>query len=360
MFANSLGNNLSFTSFGESHGKGVGVVIDGLPAGMPLDLTHIQKRLNERRPGSSAWVSPRDEKDRVEVWSGVFQNQTTGAPITLFIPNQNAHPRDYDHLKEVYRPSHADFTYQKKYGIRDHRGGGRSSARITAGWVAAGAVAEQFLKHTGIEVLAYVKQIYHHALPNVPTDEEIRASYSLPLRCPHPNVAELIKQAITEAQEQKDSLGGIVGVRVLSMPIGLGEPVFKKLNAQLAHAMLSINAVKGIQFGMGFEMSTLKGSQVNDLWTEKEGHIVTQTNFSGGLQGGISNGMPLTFEVAFKPTATLGKPQQTVTIDGKEVVLEAQGRHDPCVVPRAVPIVSALTYWVLADLWIAQQKQQYG
>ncbi|MBX2984989.1 MAG: chorismate synthase [Bacteroidia bacterium] len=356
MASNSLGNIFRITSFGESHGAGIGVVIDGLPSGIAIDSEFIQKRLDERKPGSSAYVSPRKEDDRFQILSGVFNQESTGSPITIWIPNTNQAPQDYKHLKDVYRPSHADFTYQQKYKNRDYRGGGRASARVTAGWVAAGAIAEIFLKNSGIEVLSYVKQIYTHQIPDGLSIEQLRQTDN-PIRCPHPPTTEKMQQAITQALNEKDSLGGIVATQILNCPIGLGEPVFEKFQANIGKAIFSLNAVKGLQFGVGFEMSSRKGSEVNDEWLAESNQYKTKTNHSGGLQGGISNGMPILFEVAFKPTATIGKPQQTIDIEGNPVIIEASGRHDPCVVPRAVPIVQALTWLVLADLWLMAKHE---
>ena len=356
MASNSFGDIFRITSFGESHGAGIGVVIDGLPAGVEIDLSLIQKRLDERKPGSSNLVSPRREDDTFAILSGVFEEKSTGAPLTIWIANKNQQPADYEKLKEVYRPSHADYTYQQKYGVRDHRGGGRSSARVTAGWVAAGAIAECFLKKSGIEVLSYVKQIYHHSIPSDLTIDQLRNNNN-PLRCPDPETAKLIETEIEKAIIEKDSLGGIVATQILHCPVGLGEPVFAKFQAKLGSALFSLNAVKGVQFGGGFDMTSKKGSEVNDEWFMKDGNAQTQTNNSGGLQGGISNGMPVYLETAFKPTATIGKQQSTIDISGNQIELEASGRHDPCVVPRAVPIVSALTWLVLSDLWLLNLKK---
>ncbi|MCO6495425.1 MAG: chorismate synthase [Bacteroidetes bacterium] len=351
MASNSLGNLFKIISFGESHGSGIGVVIDGLPANIEIDLEQIQKKLDERKPGSSDIVSPRKETDQFEILSGLYEGKSTGSPLSIWIPNTDQKPQDYDKLKNVFRPSHADFTYLKKYGIRDHRGGGRSSARITAGWVAAGAIAEQLLKNSGIEVISYVSQIYTHKIPDNLSIEQLRESKN-PLRCPHADTAMSIQQSIEQAIKDKDSLGGIVSTQILNCPIGLGEPVFEKFQAKIGQAIFSLNAVKGLQFGGGFEMSTKKGSEVNDEWQTVDSQFKTKTNFSGGLQGGISNGMPIIFDVAFKPVSTIGKPQQTLDTAGNTITLTASGRHDPCVVPRAVPIVSALTWLVLADLWL--------
>jgi chorismate synthase len=349
MASNRLGEIFSITSYGESHGPEVGVVIDGCAAGIEIDYDYIQKNLNQRKPGASSFASPRKEDDIFEIVSGVFEGKTTGAPICIRILNQNQNPKDYANLKDVFRPSHADFTYQTKYGIRDHRGGGRSSARITAGWVAAGAIAALMLQKYKIEVITYIKQIYKHRIPDNLSVEQLRLNNN-PLRCPDETTYQKISSEIENAIQQKDSLGGIVACTILNCPIGLGEPLFSKFQSKLAQAIFSLNAVKGLQMGGGFEMSALKGSEVNDVWIEENGKLTTQTNYSGGLQGGISNGMPVLFEVAFKPTASIGKTQETLNQNLEKISLTIEGRHDPCVVPRAVPIVSALTYLVLADL----------
>jgi chorismate synthase len=355
MASNTLGEIIRITSFGESHGIGIGVVIDGFPAGVEIPFDLINKRLQERKPGSSEFVSPRKEDDNFEILSGVFQNKTTGSPITLFIKNTNQNPKDYDSLKDVYRPSHADYSYQQKYGIRDHRGGGRSSARVTAAWVAAGALAESILIQQNIEVISYVKQIYTHCIPPNLSIEELRNNQNS-IRCPHLETRKNIEKEIANAIQEKDSLGGVIATQILNCPIGLGDPVFGKFQAKLSQAIFSLNAVKGLQFGGGFEMSSKKGSEVNDEWEQIDGNLQTKTNNSGGLQGGISNGMPIYFEVALKPTATIGKQQNTINTLGEETILNATGRHDPCVVPRAAPIIQALTHWVLLDLFLLNKN----
>jgi chorismate synthase len=349
MASNTLGNSFAITSFGESHGKHVGVIIDGCPANLVLDLNQIQYELQRRRPGQSHITTTRNEQDAFEITSGVFEGKSTGSPICILIPNTNQKSSDYDDLKDVYRPSHADFTYQEKYGIRDHAGGGRSSARITAGWVAAGAIAKQLLiQHFSIDIQGYVRQIYTHICPyDNYSHDQIEASI---VRCPHEATSSAMIEEINHARESGDSLGGIVRCTIQSAPVGIGDPVFKKLQAQLAHALLSINATKGIQFGGGFDMVIRKGSEVNDEWTIEDGKPHTTSNNSGGIQGGISNGMPIYFDLAFKPTATIGKSQQTIDKEGNNINMEAKGRHDPCVVPRAVPIVEAMTALVLVDL----------
>ncbi|MFM9946151.1 MAG: chorismate synthase [Bacteroidia bacterium] len=352
---NTLGSLFKITSFGESHGPAIGVVIDGCPAQLEIDKDFIQTQLDKRRPGQSDITTSRKEEDKIEILSGVFEGKSTGAPITLLIKNKDSNPADYDHLKNVYRPSHADFTYQNKYGIRDHRGGGRSSARVTAGWVAAGAVAQLFLKKYSISITAYVKQVHTISL-NIPYSElNFEHIEKNKVRCPHSETAALMEQEILKAKNEGDSLGGIISCVISNGPIGLGEPVFDKLNAKLAHAIMSINAVKGIQFGEGFNSVNFKGSELNDGFISKNGKTSTLTNHSGGIQGGISNGEDIYFETAFKPTATILKPQQTVDTDGNNTTLEATGRHDPCVLPRTVPIVEAMAALVLADLVLLQK-----
>ena len=347
---NTLGKNIRLTSYGESHGEVVGAILDGFPAGFSLNVDYIQGQLDRRKPGQSRVSTPREEADKVIINSGVFNGKTTGAPIHFQLKNNNAKPKDYAHLKEVYRPSHADYTYDARYGAgnRDYRGGGRSSARITAGWVAGGALVQDYLaKENQIKISAYVKQIGGVKLETpaiLYTIEEVDATI---VRCPDEGVAATMIVAIEQAQKDKDSLGGIIECVVSGVPAGLGNPVFDKLNAALGHAMLSINAVKGFELGGGFEMSSKRGREVNDSFEMKDGKPYTKTNNSGGIQGGISNGMDIVFRVAFKPTATIGTLQSTINTSGDEVELEATGRHDPCVVPRAVPIVETLAALVV-------------
>ena len=347
---NTLGKNIRLTSYGESHGEVVGAILDGFPAGFSLNVDYIQGQLDRRKPGQSRVSTPREEADKVIINSGVFNGKTTGAPIHFQLKNNNAKPKDYAHLKEVYRPSHADYTYDARYGAgnRDYRGGGRSSARVTAGWVAGGALVQDYLaKENQIKISAYVKQIGGVKLETpaiLYTIEEVDATI---VRCPDEGVAATMIVAIEQAQKDKDSLGGIIECVVSGVPAGLGNPVFDKLNAALGHAMLSINAVKGFELGGGFEMSSKRGREVNDSLEMKDGKPYTKTNNSGGIQGGISNGMDIVFRVAFKPTATIGTLQSTLNTSGDEVELEATGRHDPCVVPRAVPIVETLAALVV-------------
>jgi chorismate synthase len=349
MSNNSFGNKFCVTSFGESHGKHIGVIVDGCPSNFKLDLDNIQQELHRRRPGQSEVTTSRTEDDLFEITSGLFEDKTTGAPITIIIPNNNAQPKDYSDLKEAYRPSHADFTYEKKYGNRDFRGGGRSSARITAGWVAAGAVAKQVLtKQFGISITSYVSQIHHISCPKSLSYSSADIETSI-VRCPEKLVSDEMIKSIQNAKIQGDSLGGIVSTFINNCPVGVGEPVFEKINAQLAKAMFSINAVKGFQVGSGFDSVLHKGSELNDAWENIDGNFSTSTNNSGGIQGGISNGMPITFDVAFKPTSTIAMEQKTIGSDGTSQSLKASGRHDPCVVPRAVPIVEAMSAIVLLD-----------
>lgn len=352
MASNSLGKIFTFTSFGESHGKGIGVVVDGMPAGIKIDMNLISLRLQERKPGQSELVTQRKEDDNFEILSGVFEGMSTGAPISIWIINTDAKSKDYDHLKDTYRPSHADFTYDKKYGIRDYRGGGRSSARTTAGWVVAGTLAEMILKHVSdLKVISFVKQIYNTCIPeSTLIDHGDWEQHEL--KCPDKKSSEAMKKAIEQAKLEGDSLGGIVGTRILNCPTGLGEPLFGKFQSQLGAAILSLNAVKGISFGGGFGLIDKKGSEVNDEWLVKNQKTSTSSNHSGGLQGGISNGMDIVFEVAFKPTASINKLQNSIDKDNNPVQIQSKGRHDPCVVPRAVPIIRALTFAVLADLWL--------
>lgn len=418
MSRNSIGKNLVITSFGESHGPFVGVVIDGFPSNLTINYKALQQQLNRRKPGQNAFTSPRNEKDEFQIISGIFENKSTGAPITILIPNVDARPHDYDHLKDVFRPGHADLLYQVKYGHRDHRGGGRSSARITAGWVAAGALAQQWLlsgtakshpalKGSEIHTRAWVKQIHHivgsfdsassgsgsgsgyssgsgsnsnsstnsnsnsdsgsnsNSSTNYPTrngaknQDSANSSYptreaieSSPIRCPFPQQNEMMS-AIESARDSGNSLGGIIACVVENVPLGVGEPVFGKLQAVLGHYLLNINAVKGVSFGDGFTAILNNGAENNDEWCiQSDGSVGTKTNHSGGIIGGISTGATLYFEVAFKPTSTIKKEQNTLNSLFEEITLTAEGRHDPCVLPRAVPIVEAMTNLALMDLML--------
>jgi chorismate synthase len=357
---NTFGKLFTISTWGESHGAAVGVVIDGCPPKLPLGEEDIQPELDRRRPGQSDIVSPRKEQDTVEILSGVFEGRTTGAPLSMLVRNSDARPGAYDEIREKFRPSHADFTTQAKYGIRDHRGGGRSSARETIGRVAAGAVARKILSLAGqVEIRAYVTRIHDIALPPravgaFPTLAEVDAS---PVRCPDPKTAAAMIKAIEGARSHGDSVGGIVHCRVRGVPAGLGEPVFDRLEADLAKAMLSLPATKGFEIGSGFAGTLLKGSEHNDPFVPKKGGVGTSTNRSGGIQGGISNGEEIYFNVAFKPVATIMKPQATVDMAGKATELTGRGRHDPCVVMRAVPIVEAMAALVLVDHWMRNAAQ---
>jgi chorismate synthase len=350
---NSFGRHIILTSYGESHGKAVGAVLDGFPAGFEIDTSFIQQQLDRRKPGQSNLTSPRKESDQVDIQSGIFDGKTTGAPIHFQLLNMDAKPQDYDQLKEVFRPSHADYTYHAKYGIRDHRGGGRSSARVTAGWVAGGALVQDYLhKNHNISISSYVSQIGNVLMDS--TDKKFTLSQidaSL-VRCPNNEVSDLMIQAVEQAKLSKDSLGGVITCIISGIKPGVGNPVFGKLNALLAHAIMSINATKGFEIGGGFNMASKKGSEVNDNFNNEGGIIRTQSNFSGGTQGGISNGMDIVFRVAFKPTATIGIEQNTLNTSQDEIVIEAAGRHDPCVVPRAIPIVESMAALVIGDLII--------
>lgn len=352
--SNTIGKLFTFTSFGESHGKGIGGIIDGCPAGIDMDETFIQNELNRRKPGQSSIATPRKEDDKVEFLSGVFEGKTTGTPIAFVIWNQNQHSTDYDHLKEVYRPSHADFTYQQKYGIRDHRGGGRSSARETAARVVAGAVAKLVLKTKGVEITAYTSQVGHIAMTQTVDTVDLTLTENNIVRCPQQEVAEQMIEYIKELKKSGDSIGGIISCIIKGLPVGLGEPIFDKLQARLAAAMLSINASHGFDYGRGFEGVSLRGSQMNDSFIKSGDKVSTKTNNSGGIQGGISNGEEVYFRVLFKPVATISKKQETLDIHTNEVELEAKGRHDPCVLPRAVPIVEAMAAITLLDLYLTK------
>lgn len=356
--SNTFGRMFRVTTFGESHGGGVGCVIDGCPPLLALTAEDIQTDLDRRRPGQSRLTTARQEEDRVEILSGLFEGRTTGSPLALLVRNTDARPQDYESLKDLYRPSHADFTTEAKYGIRNWQGGGRASARETVGRVAAGAVAKKLLREAfGAEVLAYVTRVHDVEASVDPTAVTLEEVEATPVRCPDPTRATAMIAAIDAARAEGDSLGGLVECVARGVPAGLGEPVFGKLDAELASAMLSLPAAKGFEVGSGFGAAALKGSEHNDAFVAKDGRIGTATNRSGGIQGGISNGEPVVFRVVFKPTSTIRKPQATVNRRGEEVVLEARGRHDPCVVPRAVPIVEAMVALVLADQWLRHRAQ---
>ncbi|HEY3430629.1 MAG TPA: chorismate synthase [Cyclobacteriaceae bacterium] len=345
---NTYGTLFRITTFGESHGHSIGVVIDGCPAGLEIDETFIQSELDRRKPGQSKITTQRKEEDAFKILSGVFEGKSTGAPIALVIENSDQRSKDYGHLENTFRPSHADYTYEAKYGLRDHRGGGRSSARETAARVAAGAVAKMLLKKEGIEISAFVSQVGELKTPPY-TQLDLSKTEDNIVRCPHPAIAEKMIALIDQTRLNRDTIGGIVTGVIKNTPVGLGEPVFDKLHAELGKAMLSINAVKGFEYGSGFEGVKLHGSQHNDEFVNEGGKIKTKTNHSGGVQGGISNGEDIYFNVAFKPVATIMQDQQSVDKEGNEVTVSGKGRHDPCVVPRAVPIVEAMAALVIAD-----------
>lgn len=357
--SSTIGTILKITTFGESHGKGVGVVVDGFPPGIILNEEDIQPQLDRRRPGQSSLTTERDEADRVTILSGVENDTTLGTPIALFVANKDHRPADYQQMQNIPRPSHADYTYQVKYGIRASSGGGRASARETIGRVAAGAVAEKFLHEThGIEIVAWVSAIGFIDVPEIDTNRITRTEVDgTPVRCPHEDTSAKMISAIQEAREAGDSLGGIISCICRNVPPGLGEPVFDKMEAKLAQAMLSIPATKGFEIGSGFAGTRMRGSQHNDLFVKKGDRLGTKTNNSGGVQGGISNGEPIVFRVAFKPPATIAQPQKTVDFEGNDVILEAKGRHDPCVVPRAVPIVESMAAIVIADFALLQMNR---
>lgn len=347
----SIGELFKLTTFGESHGEMIGGVIDGCPSGLILDLKAIQNDLDRRKPGQSKITTSRNESDEVKFLSGIFEGQTTGAPIGFIIPNNNARSKDYSDIKDVYRPSHADYTFDQKYGLRDYRGGGRSSARETACRVVAGGVAKQLLKHYQIDILAYVSSVGNFQIsdPSTDIDQLRKISSSNIVRCPEKDMAEEMINFIADLKSKGDSVGGQISCLIKGTPSGLGDPVFDKLHADLAKAMLSINAVKGFDYGSGFEGSKMLGSEHNDVFESKDGTVTTLTNYSGGIQGGISNGQPIYFKVAFKPVATILTKQKSINKNSENIELKAKGRHDPCVVPRAVPIVEAMAALVLMD-----------
>ncbi len=361
--SSSFGKLFTITTWGESHGPAIGVVVDGCPPRLPLSAEEIQVELDRRRPGQSDIVTPRKEDDKVQILSGVFEGHTTGTPISMLVPNADQRPGAYSEMKDAFRPSHADFAYQSKYGIRDHRGGGRSSARETVGRVAAGAIAKKILAlgtpAKPVVIRAFVTRIHDISVPEsslaeLPTLSEIEANA---VRCPHAETASRMIERIKQVRSEGDSVGGVIECRVHGLPAGLGEPVFDRLHADLGKAMLSLPAVKGFELGSGFAGTFLRGSEHNDLFEMRDGVVHTTTNRSGGIQGGISNGEDVVIRVAFKPTATILRPQKTVDIHGQETELMGKGRHDPCVLPRAVPIVEAMAALVLVDHWMRQRSQ---
>lgn len=355
---NSFGNIFRLTSFGESHGKGIGGVVDGFPAGIRIDMDFIQQELNRRRPGQSQFTTARQEPDRVEFLSGVFEGMSTGCPIGFIVWNKNQHSDDYNNLKDVYRPSHADYTYSVKYGIRDYRGGGRSSARETIARVVAGALAKLALKQLGIQVYAYTSQVGGIKLEYGYEAYDPLMIEDSPIRCPDPYKAPEMEALIADVKAAGDTIGGVITCVITGCPIGLGEPVFGKLHAALSAAMLSINAAKAFEYGEGFKELKMRGSEQNDVFYNQHGLIKTRTNHSGGIQGGISNGQDIYFRVAFKPVATVLMEQHTVNIDGVDTTLKAKGRHDPCVLPRAVPIVEAMTAMTILDYYLIDKTRQ--
>ena len=346
----TFGTIFKLSTFGESHGIAIGGVVDGVPSNVPIDLDAIQGELDRRKPGQSEIVTQRKESDKVQILSGIFDGKTTGASIGFIIPNDDQKSKDYDHIKDVYRPSHADYTYDKKYGNRDYRGGGRSSARETACRVVAGAIAKQILEHKGIDIVAYVDQVGAVKLTGEIDYNEIDNNN---VRCPNAEDASKMETLIKAIRKDGDTIGGSIVCEINHVPIGLGEPVFDKLHAELGKAMLSINAVKGFEFGSGFSCIEMKGSEHNDIFNEDG---TTQTNHSGGIQGGISNGMPINMRIAFKPVATLMQKQQTINAQGDLVEVQGKGRHDPCVVPRAVPIVESMAAIVILDFLLRNQN----
>ncbi|MEJ5092600.1 chorismate synthase [Sphingobacterium sp. KU25419] len=362
MAGNSFGDLFRISTFGESHGKAIGVILDGCPPNIAIDEEFIQSELDKRKPGQSKITTQRKESDTAQILSGVFEGKSTGTPIAILIPNEDQRSKDYSHIKDIFRPSHADYTYHMKYGHRDYRGGGRSSARETAARVAAGAIAKSFLKQHGIEIFAHVSGVGKIESPNVDTKDltvllDLRESNIA--RCADPATAKEMIEFIDAVRKSGDTVGGRISTIIRNVPVGLGEPVFDKLHADLAKAMMSINAVHGFEYGSGFAGSELLGSQHNDLFISDEHDInqtKTHTNFSGGIQGGISNGMDITFKTAFKPVATIMRDQQTIDSNGNEATVQGKGRHDPCVVSRAVIIVEAMAALVIADHLLKQSS----
>jgi len=354
--SNSFGKIFKITTFGESHGVAVGVVVDGCPAGLEITAADIQSELDRRRPGQSNITTQRKEEDEIIILSGLYENKTTGTPIALMVNNQNQAGKDYSHLEHAFRPSHADYTYTAKYGLRDHRGGGRSSARETLARVAAGAIARKYLQQYNIQIASYVSAVGPIALTETYDQLDLSQIDSNKIRCPQPEVAEKMISLVEETRKNRDTIGGVITGVIKGLPVGLGEPAFDKLHAELGKAMLSINAVKGFEYGSGFAGTELYGSQHNDeFYTDDKGQVRTRTNHSGGIQGGISNGEDVYFRVAFKPVATILQPQTSINNEGESITLEGRGRHDPCVLPRAVPIVDAMTALVIIDFLLRQR-----
>ena len=350
---NTFGKLFTLTTFGESHGAAIGGVIDGMPAGIDVDIDFIQSELNRRRPGQSKLTTSRQEGDKVELLSGVFEGKTTGCPIGFVVRNENQHSQDYENLRTLFRPSHADFTYYNKYGVRDHRGGGRSSARITISRVVGGAFAKLALRQLGISIQAYTSQVGDIALERDYKKYDLTLTETNDVRCPDPEKAQEMATLIEQVKAEGDTIGGVITCVIKGCPVGLGEPEFDKLHAQLGNAMLGINAVKGFEYGEGFAGVTQRGSEQNDIFTVEHGlPVTTKSNHSGGIQGGISNGQDIYFRVAFKPVATLLREQQTVDLDGNPTTFTAKGRHDPCVLPRAVPVVESMAAMVILDNYL--------
>ncbi|MDG1916351.1 MAG: chorismate synthase [Flavobacteriales bacterium] len=350
---NTIGQLFRLTTYGESHGVAIGGIIDGCPAGLSLDLEFIQNELDRRKPGQSSITTPRKESDTVQFYSGIFEGKTTGAPIGFVIPNSDAKSQDYNHLKNTFRPSHSDYSYTNKYGFRDYRGGGRSSARETANWVVAGAIAKQLLSE--IQINAFVSSVGTVSIDKSYEQLDFSKIESNIIRCPDKLTADKMIALVEQVRDDGDTIGGVISCVVQNVPKGLGEPIFDKLHANLGKALLSINAVKGVEFGSGFCSTEMRGSQHNDIFNPDGS---TQTNLSGGIQGGISNGMDIYFRVAFKPVSTLMKEQKSVDDKGQEIVLDGKGRHDPCVLPRAVPVVEAMTALVLADFHLLNKNSK--
>lgn len=355
---NTFGTFFRLTSFGESHGAAIGGVIDGMPAGIGIDTDFIQNELNRRRPGQSAIVSARNETDRIEILSGVFEGKSTGTPIGFIVRNETQRSDDYDNLRHAFRPSHADYTYTQKYGLRDHRGGGRASARETIARCVAGAFAKLALKQIGIDIKAYTSQVGGLALPHDHSAYDLDTIETNAVRCPDREMAKKMETLIAEVKAEGDTIGGVITGVIRHVPAGIGEPVFGKLHAELGAAMLSIPAAKGFEYGMGFAGVQYRGSQMNDRFECRDGHISTRTNHSGGIQGGISNGEEIYFRVAFKPVATLLQETETVDDRGNAITLQARGRHDACVLPRAVPVVEAMAAIVVLDHYLRAEANR--
>jgi len=354
--SNSFGKIFRITTFGESHGVAVGVVVDGCPAGLEITAKEIQQELDRRRPGQSNITTQRKEGDEVIILSGLYENKPTGTPIALMVNNTNQAGKDYSHLEHAFRPSHADYTYTAKYGLRDHRGGGRSSARETLARVAAGAIAQKYLQQYNIQIASYVSAVGPIALTETYDRLDLSQIDSNKIRCPQPEAAEKMIALVEETRKNRDTIGGVITCVIKNLPVGLGEPAFDKLHAELGKAMLSINAVKGFEYGSGFAGTKLYGSEHNDeFYTDEQGRVRTRTNHSGGIQGGISNGEDVYFRVAFKPVATILQPQTSINSVGESINLEGKGRHDPCVLPRAVPIVDAMAALVIIDFLLRQR-----